>query len=195
MNRKAERGEATREQLIAVATRLFAEHGYEGTSIEAVLRDSGVSRGALYHHFRSKDALFEMVLEALEVDAASKTVAATRDAPDAMTALRQACVEWVRLATDPVIQQIILIDGPAVLGWERWREFEERHSFGLLREGLQDVAAEADLRPELVNPFAHMLVAALNEIAVMVARSEDRDEAVRTGEAAVDELLRRLLGA
>jgi AcrR family transcriptional regulator len=195
MNKKVERGEATREQLIAIATRLFAERGYEGASIEAVLQESGVSRGALYHHFRSKEALFEVVLQAVNADAARKTMAASAAVTDPMAALRAGCVEWVRLAGDPVIQQIALIDAPSVLGWQRWRELDEASGFGLVRSALEAVAEQADLRPELIDPFAHMLLGALNEIALVVARADDPAAAARTGEAAVDELLQRLLGA
>ena len=65
-NKNVARGEATRSQLLAIATRMFAERGYEDTSIEAVLREAGVSRGSLYHHFASKEALFEAVAEEVE---------------------------------------------------------------------------------------------------------------------------------
>ncbi len=78
-NKNIERGQATREQLIAVATRLFAARGYEGTSIDAVQQGAGVSRGSLYHHFASKDALFEAVLEALEARVGNEVVAAAAD--------------------------------------------------------------------------------------------------------------------
>jgi AcrR family transcriptional regulator len=195
MNKKVERGEATREQLIAIARRLFAERGYEGTSIESVLHESGVSRGALYHHFRSKEALFEVVLQAVNAEAARKSMAASAGETDPMAALRAGCVAWIRLAGDPVVQQIALIDAPAVLGWQRWRELDEASGFGLVKGGLEAIAERADLGPELLEPFAHMLLGALNEIALVVARADDPAAAARTGEAAVDELLQRLLRA
>lgn len=195
MNKKIERGQATREQLIAVATRLFAEHGYEGTPIEAVLEASGVSRGALYHHFRDKVALFEAVLEAVEIATAQQTVDATREAGDAVAALRAGCLAWVRLAGDPIVQRILLIDAPSVVGWQRWREVEEKHALGLLKAGLQ-AAAEAGHVPQAhVDAFAHMLLAALNETALLIARAPDQAAAMRKGQAAVDEFLRRLVGA
>jgi AcrR family transcriptional regulator len=68
MNKNVERGQATRARLIEVATRLFAAHGYDGTSIEAVLAESGVSRGSLYHHFAGKDALFQAVLAEISAE-------------------------------------------------------------------------------------------------------------------------------
>jgi AcrR family transcriptional regulator len=193
MNKKVERGQSTREQLITIATRLFGERGYEGASIEAVLRESGVSRGALYHHFENKEALFEEVLEEVETSVGHDIVAATAGIDDPVEALRAGSVAWVRLAADPLIQRLLLIDAPSVLGWERWREIESRYGLGLLKVALQGVADSGRLRADLVDLFAHMVLAAMNEIALLVARADDADAAIRDGEAAVDELLKRLL--
>lgn len=194
MNKKITSGQSTREQLVTIATGLFAERGYDGTSIDAVLQASGVSRGALYHHFATKEALFDAVLEKVETDIAHETLAASAGHDDPVDALRAGCLTWVRLAGDPVVQRIVLLDAPAVLGWQRWREIEERHAFGMLKAGLHPIAAAGRLPADLLDPFAHMMLAALNEMALLIARADDDAEATRTGEAAVDELLRRLLG-
>ena len=194
MNRKSEQGQATREQIIRTAIGLFGDRGYEATSIEAVLHESRVSRGALYHHFDGKEALFDAVLEAVEADATGKIVAATSGISDPVGSLRAGCLTWVGLAGDPVVQRIVLIDAPSVLGRQHWREIDERYGLGLMKVALQVVAEAGRLQPELVDPFAHMLLGALNEIALVIARAEDRAFEIRAGEAAVDELLRRLLG-
>ncbi|MQA85311.1 MAG: TetR family transcriptional regulator [Streptosporangiales bacterium] len=194
MNRKVEQGRVTREQLVATATRLFADRGYEDTSIEAVLHESDVSRGALYHHFAGKEALFEAVLDAVGVKIKEDLAAVTGDTDDAVAALRAGCLAWIRLATDPVVQRVLLIDAPSVLGWQRWRERDERDTLGMLKIALRAAAKAGRLRTELVDPFAHMLLAALNEIAFVIARAEDPDSAGREGQAAVEELLERLLG-
>jgi AcrR family transcriptional regulator len=179
--------------LIAVATRLFAERGYEATSIEAILEEAGVSRGSLYHHFRSKDALFEAVHTELSEETGRQTLLAADGVTDIVAALRAGCRAWIRLAADPVVQRIVLIDGPAVLGWEHWRELDEKQSLGLMQTVLGAAAADGRLRPELVDMFAHVLLAAMGEIALVVARADDPEAAVRSGEAAVDELIQRLL--
>jgi AcrR family transcriptional regulator len=194
MTKRVDQGQATREQLVAVATQLFADRGYEGTSIEAVLEGAGVSRGSLYHHFRSKEALFEAVLEAVEVRVGELTRAAVIDVYDVTAALRAGCLAWVRLARDPVVQRIVLIDAPAVLGWERWRAIEERHALGLLKIAMQAAADEGRVPPDLVDVFAHTLLATLNELALLIVRANDPAAAQRRAEAAVDELLTRLLG-
>jgi AcrR family transcriptional regulator len=193
-NKNIARGEATRAQLIAIATRLFAEHGYEGTSIEAVLREAGVSRGSLYHHFAGKEALYEAVVEDVETKVGMQTLAAAGDATGPVDALRKGFIEWIRLASDPVVQRILLIDAPSVLGWQEWRAMEERHALGLIRSVLQEIADQGDLRPELVGTLAHVLLASVNEVALLVARADDQEAAMKNGADAIDELLRRLLG-
>src|ERR1700678_95167 len=193
VNQNVARGAATRAPLLQAATPLFAERGYEATSIDAVLQESGVSRGSLYHHFKGKDALFEAVLEALETDVGRRTMEAAAGATSPAAALRAGCVEWVRIARSPVIQQILLIDAPAVLGWQRWRALEERHALGLIKGALTAVAGQGGLAPELVEVFSHVVLAAIDEIALFVARSDSPDAATLAGTAAIDEVLSRLL--
>jgi AcrR family transcriptional regulator len=191
-NRNVARGEATRGQLVAIATRMFAERGYEDTSIEAVLREAGVSRGSLYHHFASKEALFEAVAEELETSVGAQTVAAASGSAGPVEALRAGFLAWIRLAGDPVVRRILLIDGPSVLGWARWRAMEEHHALGLIRAVLQLIADEGKLRPESVATLANILLASVNEVALLVARSDDREAAMQAGADAIDELLQRL---
>jgi AcrR family transcriptional regulator len=191
-NRNVARGEATRGQLVAIATRMFAERGYEDTSIEAVLREAGVSRGSLYHHFASKEALFEAVAEEVETSVGAQTVAAARGSAGPVEALRAGFLAWVRLAGDPVVRRILLIDGPSVLGWERWRAMEEHHALGLIRAVLQLISDEGKLRPESVATLGNILLASVNEVALLVARSDDQEAEMQAGTDAIDEMLRRL---
>ncbi len=191
--KRAAQGRATREQLIEVATRLFAEHGYEGTSIEAVLTAAGVSRGALYHHFAGKEALFEAVVQAVSDRITAELAGQVGDSADAVAALRTAALAWIGMAGDPVIQRIVLLDAPSVLGWDRWRAMDEGRTLGAMRATLQAVSDSGQLSPELVGPFAHMILAALDEIAVVIARAEDAGTAMAEGRTAVEELLSRLL--
>jgi AcrR family transcriptional regulator len=195
MNRKAERGQATRDRLVAVATRLFAELGYEETSIEQVLHESEVSRGALYHHFGSKEALFEAVLEAVEEDIGRRLRVAPPEATDVLSAIRAGALAWIQMTADPVVQQVLLVDAPSVLGWQRWRAMDEQHALGQVRAGMAAAAETGRLDPAQVDLMAHVLLAAMNEIALYIARAEDGDAARRDGEAVVDTILQRLLGA
>jgi AcrR family transcriptional regulator len=193
MNKNVERGQATRAHLIDVATRLFTERGYDGTSIEAVLAESGVSRGSLYHHFPGKDALFWAVLEGVAVRVGGQLAAATRDIQDPVAALRAECLAWIRLASDPVVQQTALIDAPAVLGWQRWRELDEQGSLGPIRAVLAHAAETGQIEPRHVDTFAHIVLAATYEVALMIARADDPAAALSAGESAMAEFLDRLL--
>jgi AcrR family transcriptional regulator len=193
MNRNTERGRATREHLVDTAMELFATEGYDGTSIEAVMRAAGVSKGALYHHFPGKDALFEAVLDRTteRIEAALVEAATGLDTP--VERVRVGCLTWIRLAVDPVVQQIMLIDAPAVLGWRRWRERDETNTLGALRGALTYAAAEGVLDPDHVDVFAHALLATANELAIMIARAERPAEALAGAEAALGTLLDRIL--
>ncbi|MCK2221593.1 TetR/AcrR family transcriptional regulator [Actinomadura sp. ATCC 31491] len=186
MNLKADRAAATRDRVLTIATRLFAERGYDDTPIEAVLQETGLSRGALYYHYAGKEALFEAVLEAQEAAVGVQITEAVGGVGDPAESLLTGVLAWIRLAADPVVRQIILIDAPAVLGWERWRALEERYSFGMLKAALQ---ATRSVPPGYLDLYAHMLLAAINESVLLVARGGDRPAA----EAAVEEFLRRLL--
>jgi AcrR family transcriptional regulator len=193
VNERVERGQSTRDTMVAVATRLFGERGYDGASIEAVLRESGVSRGALYHHFADKKALFEAVLESVEADAARRTVEAASGTTDPAGALRAGCEAWVRIAAEPEVRRIVLLDAPGVVGWARWREIDEQYGFGILKAALAAIAEDGRLDADLVDLFAHMILAALNEIALIVAQSPDRADATRRAQSAVDQLLTKFL--
>lgn len=193
-SKRAAQGRATRDQLIEVATRLFAERGYEDTSIEAVLSAAGVSRGALYHHFAGKDALFEAVVESVDERIAADMTAAITSVRDPVEVLHAGALKWIDLAGDPVIQRIILTDGPAVLGWERWRTMDEGRTYGQARALLQAVSDAGQLPAHLVGGFAHIILGAIDEMAVVIARAPDKEAALAEGRVAVDEMLRRLLG-
>ena len=192
VNQRVEQGQATRAALIDVATGLFATNGYEATAIPAVLDAAGVSRGALYHHFHSKEALFEAVLQAVEAQATLKVTRAARGATDPLDGLRRGCAAYLAMCRDPVVRRISLIDAPAVVGWERWREIDEQHSFGLIKAAIAAIAADGRVKPELVDVMAHVVLAALLEVALLVARADEGRLAIRRGQEAIDELLTAL---
>jgi AcrR family transcriptional regulator len=194
VNRNAARGRATRQHVVEVATALFAETGYRDTPIEAVMRAADVSKGALYHHFPGKDALFEAVLEHVNGRVTARVLEALAGLTDPVAELRAGVTAWIRLAGDPVVQQVVLIDAPAVLGWERWRELDEG-PLAATRAGLAEAARRGTVDPRHVEVFAHALVASVTEIATMVAGADDPAAALVDAENALEELLSRMLGA
>jgi AcrR family transcriptional regulator len=187
------KGEATRARLLATARELFGERGYEGTPIEAVLERSGAARGALYHHFASKAELFDAVAEDVFVAIARDTHAAAGNRADPLERVRAGSRAWLQMALDPAIQRLSLLDPPAVLGWARWRELDEQHTLGGLRASFRALAREGRLPRGEADLLAQMLLAALNEAALFITAASDQRAAVRTGRAAIDTLLDRLV--
>ena len=189
------RGEATRERLLAAARELFGARGYEQTSIEAVLEASGVARGALYHHFPSKTALYDAVLEQVVADIAAEASQDASAGGDALESLRAGARSWMRMALDPAVQRIYLLDPQAVVGWARWRELDERYWLGGLRASFAKLAREGRVPPGQEQVLAHMLCAVLTEAALFIAYAEEQASAGEAAEAAVETLLDRLAGS
>jgi AcrR family transcriptional regulator len=192
-DKRLEKGQETRRAIVETATRLFAERGYAAVSIETVLAACQISRGALYHHFPSKEALLEAVFEAVEIDVTAKVLASAANARGAAAAVQAGCEAFLDLTQDPVVRQIMLTDAPSVLGWDKWREIDERHAFGLMKAALEPAAREAGIPAALIDTFAHMLLASLSEIALVIAEADDGSLALATGKGAVRELLGRIL--
>ena len=192
MDRRAVKGETTRQNLVAVATRLFAERGYEPVSIDAILSETGISRGSLYHHFAGKEALFTAALEATEARVAATVVQAAQNFVDPLERLRAGCNAWLDLAaTDIAVRQIALIDAPSVVGWAKWREIDTRYAFGLLRAGLEAIPGTGRLPIRNIDLFAHALLAILSELSLVIARSSEGSAA--EARAVFEEMLDRLL--
>ncbi|MFI5027543.1 MAG: TetR/AcrR family transcriptional regulator [Solirubrobacterales bacterium] len=191
---QAERSRSTREALIAAARSLFAEHGYAGVGTEQIVRSAGVTRGALYHHFDGKRALFEAVYERVEAELATKiasgALAAKADSP--LRAMRAGAEEFLRAATEPEAQRIILLDGPSVLGWDRWREIAAEHGLGLIEASVGAAIEAGAIAEQPVRPLSHLLMGALDEAAMLVARAEDPGSTLAEVGGALDALLAAL---
>jgi AcrR family transcriptional regulator len=175
---QAERSEATRSALIEAARALFAERGYAAVGTEEIVRAAGVTRGALYHHFNGKRDLFEAVYERVEAELAERVAAgALSSATESpLEAMRAGAEMFLRACTEPEAQQIALLDGPSVLGWDRWREIAAKHGLGLIEASLQAAIESGAVREQPVRPLAHVLMGALDEAAMLVARAEDPEQ-------------------
>jgi AcrR family transcriptional regulator len=174
VNRHVQRSERTRTELVAAARALFAAHGYAAVSTEAVVRAAGVTRGALYHQFAGKEELFRAVLEQVEEGLVARIAAIVLEAPgDPLTALHAGLGAALDLALDPEVVRLTLLDAPAVLGWQAWRELGDRYALGLVRAGLAAAVEAGELAPGPVDPLAQLLLAALEEAMLVVARADD----------------------
>lgn len=191
-SRKAEQADRTRANLMQVARMLFAERGYAGTATEEIVQQAGVTRGALYHHFRDKRDLFEAVFIEVQQEMRERIGAASRGAgEDPWRGFRAGFDVYLDHSMDPAVRRILLLDAPSVLGWERWREIDA--SLAMLRNGLTSLRASGDLDPSMgVEEIAHLLRGVANEAAHMIALASDTEETRRVVGDAVDRLLQSI---
>lgn len=189
---QAERREATRAALIAAGRRLFADRGFDAVSSEEVVAAAGVTRGALYHHFDGKRGLFAAVFEAIEDELVSRFDFSGLADGDPLSILIEAVDQFLDLSLEDDVQRIALIDGPSVLGWETWREIEARHGLGLIEGALSAAAEAGQLRDVPIPELALMLLGAMIEAALQLARAEDQPAAKERTGAALRALLEGL---
>lgn len=187
--KRKEQSEQTRRKLIRVARRLLAMRGYAGTSIEDVVRRAGVARGALYHHFDGKQDLFRAVFEQLEQEMTEKVLAAaaTETRPDRQ--LEVGCTAFLDVCLDRDVQQIGLLDAPSVLGWETWYAIDAEHFLGSLKASLQAAMDEGYIDDQPVDALAQVLLGALNQAGLLIARADD----VAAARAELGRTVQRLL--
>lgn len=173
MVRQAERRETTRNAIVAAAAWLLGERGYALTTVDAIATQAGTAKGAVFHYFPGKEALFEAVMEQTCAEVGRAVRAAARDAPDPLTGMDIGTRAYFTACAEPRIARIILKDGPAVLGWARWREIDERHFGRQVSLALQAAMAAGLVADQPVAPLARVLLGALTEAAVACSESDD----------------------
>jgi len=192
MPSNAHRTARTRAALLKAARAEFAAHGYADTATSAIVRRAGATRGALYHHFKDKHALFDAVVEAEDARLAALIDADTADVTDAYQGVTHGIGIYLDAAAAPATRRILMLDGPAVLGWKRWREIQSRHSLRTLREGLEAAKAQGRLAPVSVPIAASLLAAALDEAVHVIADAKNRKRARAEAQAAATAMLEGL---
>jgi AcrR family transcriptional regulator len=185
------RSEATRRQLVTAARALFGARGYAAVGTEEIVRAAGVTRGALYHQFRDKADLFAAVAEEVEAEIAERIAAGAAEA-EPVEALRAGALLFLDTCADPEVERIILLDAPAVLGWEAWRDLAGRYGLGLVQFALQSAMDAGAIVQQPVVPLAHVLIGALDECALYIARAEDPAAAREQCAAIFDRILRSI---
>ena len=167
---------STRDDLLSAARALFATQGFAETSVEEVVTAAQVTKGALYHHFRSKEGVFAAVYEQVQREV-SDLVVAEFLRPDPWDALHVGCELWIDAHLDPAVQRIVLRDARAVLGWEVVRDVEGRFGVVPLRGVLRRAITKGLLEPVPLRPLALMIMGALNEACLYVADADDYEQA------------------
>jgi AcrR family transcriptional regulator len=188
---QADRSAATRDALVAAARGLFAAQGFAEVPTDAIVAAAGVTRGALYHQFADKTALFDAVVDAVEADIAQRLAqqVAAAGIADPVEAMHYAVRAWLAICVEPEIHRIALIDGPSVVGWTRWREVCQRHVFGLVEALLAQGVAIGRIRPLPTRALAHAFMGASDEAALYVAEAADPDAARADMTEVLDQLI------
>jgi AcrR family transcriptional regulator len=158
---------------VSAARARFAAHGFAGVSREEIVELAGVTRGAMYHYFSSKEALFQAVYEAVESDLCDAVAQAAMVDDDPVEQLRLGTVAFLRSAGTEEVRRIVLLDAPAILDAEVRRDIGERYGLGMIREALQAVDAAGRLIVGPIEPLALILMAAMHEAATQIADGAD----------------------
>lgn len=183
------RGDHTRREVIEAARSLFVDPGFHQTSISDIVTESGIgTRGAFYHHFKDKAELFRLVFEEVHRDLVERANSLPPPG-DAWDRLRVGLHGFLDAALEPEVQRIVLIDGPVVLGWQALRAIEGSGGLALVQEVLREAMNDGAIQQLPVVELAHMVLAALEEASLLVAKASDKDDAKRAVGVILDRLL------
>ena len=188
-----ERSDTTTGEILEAARGLFATDGYQATSLDDIAKAAKVTKGAIYHHFSGKEALFRAVFEREERRLAERSGEAYAGKSDPWQGFYEGCRVWLEAATDAGVQQIIFLDAPAVLGWQTVREIDSDYALALMSTALEAAMESGRIRRRPVKPLAHMLFGAMTEASMLVAGASQGE--VEKEKKRVLRELRTLLGS
>lgn len=183
----------TRARLVGHARRLFVERGYAGTAEDEVLVAAGATRVTLHHHFTDKSHLFETVFIEITQEVVARMEAAAARTSRPAAALRAVCHAWLDACIEPEVHNVLLLDGPAALGWAEWRRIDARNRIRVMRTHVEHALREGALPRQPAGPLVLLLAGALNEGGFDIATAADRVATRRTVGRALDLMLDGLL--
>jgi AcrR family transcriptional regulator len=167
--------EQTRLQLLRAGRDLFASAGFAATKATDIAQSAGVTRGALLHHFVDKEGLFAAVLEAVEEEVATQVILAASAGTDPLEFLELGFHAFLGECVKPDITQIMLIDGPSVLGWEAWHQIDSRYGYQPVLDLVRAAGAAGQVAPDDPESLAYLLLGALTEAGTVIGQSEERE--------------------
>jgi len=165
--------DSTRQTLLDTALLLFSERDYADLPAEELVRAAGLTRGALYHHFDGKRGLFEAIFEDLEGKAAQRIRIAIDTAADPLERIDRGVAEFLEVCAEDAYRHIVLRQGPIALGWQRWRELDQRHLGGLVLDAVQTLLDARAIRPYPAELIARAFYGALTELSLTIAETGD----------------------
>jgi AcrR family transcriptional regulator len=189
---KTARAEATRQALLTSARSLFGDKGYAATSVDEVVKHAGVTKGALYHHFKDKDQLFRAVVEAVKLEvtqSAASSYFKAFEGADPLETVHHTCVAVIDAHLDPAVQRITILDARSVLDASVRRELDARYEVALLRGAFRGAMRSGLVDRQPIITLAHVVAGALTEGCALIAEADDKE----TARAEVVEVISRLL--
>lgn len=191
---QSERRSATTSAILASARRLFAAAGFAETSVDAIAFEAGIAKGAVYHHFSSKEAILDRVVDVLQGEIAIEVRQVARSRKDLADGLARGTFAYLIAATAPGVRRILFFDGPAVLGWERWRVIDQAH-FSPLIHGVLEAGLRERFEPRKVQAIGHLVAGAMLEAALVCATAENPENIAREMTEALIIMLTPLLSS
>ena len=176
-SRRVDYTESTRQALVDSALRLFTERGYAATSLDAIVTGARVTKGALYHHFNGKQALFEAAFDQVETAAIAKLANVVDGDGSAWDRAMAGIHAYVGVCLEPAYQRVVIHEAPVVMGWERWREAEEHFSYGLVRATVESLIESGEIERLPVEATARILFGALSAGAETIASAPEPQRA------------------
>lgn len=190
--RQSDRREATTAAILKAARKLFAARGFDDTSIDDIASEAGVAKGAVYHHFESKEEIFTQVLENVQAELAAMPVPASASKIiDPLDQISAAVLRYLLAANESGVRQILLIDGPAVIGWQKWREIDDRY-FGAGAKAVIELILQKSATPARIEALTQLLMGAVMEACLVCAKAEDPRKRARELSAALRMMLEGL---
>jgi AcrR family transcriptional regulator len=186
---QAERRAATIGEVLDAARKLFGARGFADTTVDDIAARAGVAKGAVYHHFASKEEIFARVVETIQAELAAAQIPETSSSPrDPLDMIAAGVLRYLLAICAPDIKRILLIDGPAVLGWQKWRDIDMRYFGALTKAGLANALGDKG-SPREIEPLAHLLMGAIMEAALVCATAEHPRKVAKELSAGIRALL------
>jgi AcrR family transcriptional regulator len=184
-SRKVLQGRETADRLLQIAKQIFLKQGFAATRTDDIIAGAGVTKGALYHHFSSKEQLFEAVYRSVEDDVANRIESACAGVSDPWEQLLAGCFAYLEACQDEGLQRILRLDGPAVLGLAKWAAIDREYGLDRLLPTLQRMSDSGVIKVPSIEAFARQLTGAMNESTFWIAQH-------RNSKVALDESKRML---
>lgn len=193
MVQQTTRTAATASAILESARQLFTARGFDAVSIDDIAAGAGVAKGGLYHHFRSKQEIFEAVLDAVQAELAMEieTRIAGNKGPRTPRTIATNVLVYLQAATQEGLRRLILVDGPVVLGWERWRQIDDRHFMASIKSGIEAIMPPGTKAAE-VESATQLIAGAVMEAALASGAADDPPAAARLHCRMLEAMLRGL---